>query len=121
MSTKKFLYKIINTVDFPWQPISRRFPPFLFPVALPGILSEYRNMIKNTLSHWKDRSHASITDEEIEELNDTEYNAYLAWRIQVNLDLMEAEGFVVKELSEEGTPVYRMKSEEELQAEVEAL
>jgi len=90
-------------------------------MALPLTIAYTDNMIKNTLSHWKDRSHASITDEEIEELNDTEYNAYLAWRVQVNLDLMEAEGFVVKELSEEGTPVYRMKSEEELQAEVDAL
>jgi hypothetical protein len=90
-------------------------------VALPGILSEYLNMIKNTLSQWKDRSHSEITDAEIASLSEPEYQKYLAWRIQVNLDLMEAEGFVTKEIQEDGTEVYRMKTDEELQAEVDNL
>jgi hypothetical protein len=78
-------------------------------------------MIKNTLSQWKDRSHSDITDEEIDALSDQEYQSYLAWRIQVNLDFMEAEGFITKEIQEDGTEVYRMKTDEELQAEVDNL
>lgn len=121
MSTKKFLYKIINRTKFPYQPLSSRFPPFLFPVALPGILDDYINMIKNTLSQWKDRSHDSITDEELNALSDSEYQEYIAWRIRVNLNQMEAEGFIVKELNEDGVEVYRMLSEQELQDQVDSL
>jgi O-glycosyl hydrolase len=78
-------------------------------------------MIKNTLKHWKDRSHSEITDEEINALSESQYQEYVAWRIKVNLDLMEAEGFITKELNDEGVPVYRMKTEEELQKEVDNL
>ena len=78
-------------------------------------------MIKNTLSQWKDRSHDSITDEEIELLSEPEYQEYLAWRIRVNLDMMEAEGFIVREVREDGTEVFRMKTEKELQEEVDNL
>jgi hypothetical protein len=121
MSRKKVLEKLINQIEFPFQPRNFRFPLFLFPVDLPGIVSYYLNMIKNTLSQWKDRSHSDITDEEINSLSGDQYQAYLAWRIQVNLDFMEAEGFIVKELNEEGIPVYRAKTDEELQAEVDNL
>ena len=121
MATKHYLKKIIDGVNFPWQPMSNKFPPFLFPVALPGILDEYLNMIKNTLSQWKDRSHASISDEEIAQLSEPEYQAYLAWRFRVNLDIMEAEGFITREIGEDGVEIFRMKTEEELQAEVDNL
>jgi hypothetical protein len=77
-------------------------------------------MIKNTLSQWKDRSHDSITDEELALLSESEYQAYLAWRIQVNLKLMEDEGFITS-FTENGETFYRMKTEEELQEEVDAL
>jgi hypothetical protein len=121
MHRKKALEDLINLVEFPWKPKISGAPVFLFPVALPGILSEYRNMIKNTLSKWKDRSHDSITDEEIAALSGPEYQTYLAWRIQVNLDHMEAEGFVTKMIQEDGTVVYRKKTDEELQEEVDNL
>lgn len=88
---------------------------------VPGNSCEDINMIKNTLSQWKDRSHDSITDEEIAALSDTEYQAYIEWRIRVNLDHMEAEGFIAREILEDGTEIFRLKTEEELQAEVDNL
>lgn len=78
-------------------------------------------MIKNNLSQWKDRSHQSITDEEIQGLSDIEYSAYLEWRIRVNLEHMIAEGFIVREIQDDGTEVFRMKTEKELQDEVDNL
>lgn len=78
-------------------------------------------MIKNTLKHWADRSHQGISDEEIEALSDTEYQAYVEWRVRVNLQHMQDEGFVVKEYLEDGTEVFRMKTDKELQAEVDNL
>ena len=78
-------------------------------------------MIKNTLSQWKDRSHDSITDEEVNALSETEYQAYVEWRIRVNLAHMEAEGFIVREIQDDGTEVFRLKTEKELQEEVDNL
>ena len=121
MHRKKALEDLINLVEFPWKPKMPGAPAFLFPVALPGILSEYLNMIKNTLSRWKDRSHSSITDEEVAALSEPEYQAYIEWRVRVNLAHMEAEGFIVREVQEDGTEVFRKKTEEELQAEVDNL
>jgi hypothetical protein len=77
-------------------------------------------MIRNTLSHWKDRSHSSLSEEEIGALTDEQYNEYLTWRIQVNLKLMEAEGFITS-FTENGETFYRLKTDEELQQEIEAL
>lgn len=78
-------------------------------------------MIKNTLSQWKDRSHDSITEEEVNALSETEYQAYVEWRIRVNLAHMEAEGFIVREVQEDGIEVFRLKTEKELQEEVDNL
>ena len=77
-------------------------------------------MIKNNLSHWKDRSHASITDEEIESLTDEQYQSYIEWRVLVNLKHMEEEGFITS-FVENGQTFYRMKSDEELQEEIDLL
>jgi hypothetical protein len=78
-------------------------------------------MIKNTLRQWKDRSHDSITDEEVAALSEFEYQSYIEWRVRVNLAHMEAEGFVAREVREDGTEVFRLKTEEELQKEIDNL
>jgi len=91
-----------------------------FLLEVPLTLGDSYYMIKNNLAQWKDRSHSSITDEELEALSDAEYQSYLAWRVQVNLDFMVAEGYVT-EFIENGTKIYRLKSEAELQAEVDNL
>jgi len=103
------------------SPLVRIQPEDKFFLEVPTKNKDYINMIKNTLSKWKDRSHASITDEEIENLSETEYQSYIQWRVQVNLEHMVAEGFIAKELNEEGNVVYRKKSDEELLAEIENL
>lgn len=77
-------------------------------------------MIKNNLDHWKDRTHESLTDEEIESLTDEQYQLYIAWRIETNLKLMEDEGFITS-FEENGETFYRMKTDEELQEEVDKL
>jgi hypothetical protein len=64
------------------------------------------------LTQFIGRNHASISQEEIDNLSDEDYQEYLQWRIQVNLNWMEAEGYVESFVCPDtGEPLYRLASE----------
>ena len=64
------------------------------------------------LTQFIGRNHASISQEEIDNLSDEDYQEYLQWRIQVNLNWMEAEGYVESFVSPDtGELLYRLASE----------
>jgi hypothetical protein len=61
------------------------------------------------------RSHASITEEELDNLTDEEYQEYLQWRVNVNLAYMVAEGFVVTEIDPDtGEVLYKLAENAEV-------
>ena len=45
------------------------------------------------LTQFIGRNHASISQEELDNLSDEEYKEYVEWRIQVKLNYMVAEGY----------------------------
>jgi hypothetical protein len=64
------------------------------------------------LTQFIGRNHASISQEEIDNLSDEDYQEYLQWRIQVNLNWMEAEGYVESFVCPDtGETLYRLASE----------
>lgn len=64
------------------------------------------------LTQFIGRNHASISQEEIDNLSDEDYQEYLQWRVQVNLNWMEAEGYVESFVCPDtGETLYRLASE----------
>lgn len=64
------------------------------------------------LTQFIGRNHASISQDEIDNLSDEDYKEYLQWRIQVNLNYMIAEGYVESfTCPDTGELLYRLASE----------
>jgi len=64
------------------------------------------------LTQFIGRNHASISQEEIDNLSDEDYKEYLQWRIQVNLNYMVAEGYVTTSICpHSGETLYHLAKE----------
>lgn len=57
------------------------------------------------------KSHTEITDEDLDLLTEEQYQEYLAWRLEVVLKNLVAEGFVRTFKNEQGETMYQQVSE----------
>jgi Fe2+ or Zn2+ uptake regulation protein len=57
------------------------------------------------------KNHADITEEDLENLSDEQYEDYLRWRIFTNLDYLVKEGFVKTSVNDKGEVLYRQVSD----------